>query len=157
LKTTLPAIPPPPIQTVDCDDIEVVLRFANQAHGLRVEQRKQAIPQWEARFADPVEADCAALHVALLLSAPGSASRDRARALELLGRYVANPANKTETQLNFARYQIEQLKERERWIKAVRRERRARLDIEQKLEALKAIELHMNDLQSHGKVPLPGS
>jgi len=39
----------------------------------------------------------------------------------------------------------------------MRRERRARLDIEQKLEALKAIELRMNDLQSHGKMPLPGS
>lgn len=145
------------MQTVACDDIAVMLRFANEAHGLRIDQRKQLIQQWEARLADPVEADCAALHLALLLSAPGSASRDRSRALELLELYAANPADKTETQLDFARYQIEQLEERERWIKAMRRERRARLDIEQKLEALKAIELRMNDLQSHGKMPLPGS
>lgn len=156
-KTALPTIPPPPMQTVACDDIAVMLRFANEAHGLRIDQRKQLIQQWEARLADPVEADCAALHLALLLSAPGSASRDRSRALELLELYAANPADKTETQLDFARYQIEQLEERERWIKAMRRERRARLDIEQKLEALKAIELRMNDLQSHGKMPLPGS
>ena len=145
------------MQTVGCDDIEVILRFANETHGLRVDQREQLIPQWEARFADPFEADCAALHLALLLSAPGSVSRDRLRARELLEGYVANPVNKTEAQLDFARYQIDQLEERERWIKAMRRERRARVGVEEKLEALKAIELRMNDLQSHGKVPLPGS
>jgi hypothetical protein len=153
----MPTLPLPPMQTIACDDIAVVLRFANEANGLPDDGRKELIQQWEGRLADPIEADCAALHLALLLSAPASTTRDRSRARDLLERYLANPMYKSDAQLDFARYQIEQLNERERWIKAMRRERRARVESEQKLEALKAIELRMNDLQSHGKVPLPGS
>jgi hypothetical protein len=144
------------VDTVACDDIALVLRFANEAHGLPVKERKQRAAQWEARFADPAEADCAAMHLALLLSAPGSTSRERSRARTLLERYLASPQGKTDLQLDFARYQIAQLDERERWIRAMRRERHARTETELKLEALKAIERRMNDLQGNDKVPLPG-
>jgi hypothetical protein len=145
------------MQVIACDDVTVVVRFANEAHGLPVDERKERITDWEPRLTDPAAADCAALHLALLHSAPGSTSRERSRARKLLARYLAHPEGKSETQLNFARYQLAQLEERERWIRAMRRERRARSETEQKLEALKAIELRMNELQSHGKVPLPGS
>ena len=85
-------------------------------------------------------------------------SVDRRQILDATaGLWCCNAGHGREQIIEAVRYQIEQLEERERWIKAMRRERRARLDIEQKLEALKAIELRMNDLQSHGKMPLPGS
>ena len=77
-----------------------------------------------------------------------------ARARELLKLYLADQDVQSPTLRAFARHQLGWLDERERWLKAARRERRTRVGLEKKLEALKAIELRMTDQNSKDRVPI---
>lgn len=157
--TTQATAPPPvktsPAPTAATDEIVAMLRFANRIRDLPTAERKALTRQWEHRLSIGSAPGHAPLHMALLLGTPGDrAPVDFTRARELLDAYLGDATGKPEVLLDFARYQLSLLDEREHWIKAARQERRARLELKQKLEALKAIERRMTDQGGTDKVPI---
>lgn len=139
----------------EADETLALLRFAGRARELTVAEQQALIRRWEQRLAQDDATGQAALHLAALLGNPGRNSYgELSRARRLLQSYLANPAGKPPALLAFARYQLGVLDEGELWLRAVEREHRTRVELEHKLEALKAIERRMTDKEGSDKVPL---
>lgn len=137
------------------DEALTMVRFAARAHGMTKGERAELVRRWEQRLAQDRTSSSAALHLAVLLGNPGRNNfGELSRARQLLESYVAENSGKSEALLAFAKYQLSLLDEGERWLRAAERERRARVELEQKLEALKAIEQRMTDRDANDKVPL---
>jgi len=151
----LPTAASPPVFEVEVNEVAVMVRFANDIRDLPTAERKALTQKWERRLADGSSPKDARLYLALLLLTKGGIKPgDATRARELLTLYLADENTQSEALREFARYQLGWLDERERWIKAARRERKARVGLEKKLEALKAIELRMTDQNSKDRVPI---
>ncbi len=134
----------------------MILRFVNESRQRSRSERDDLVRLWQVRLGDPLEARCAMLHLAVLFNRPDAGKAERSRAAELLTAYMAG-GTEGEARHDFARHQMALLEERGRCVKQRRQARRHRLQLEHKLEALKAIELRMNDADTRGKLPLPGS
>ena len=144
-----------PAPTAATDEIVAALHFTNHIRDLPRSERQALTRQWENRLSADGSSGDAALHLALLLGTPSDdSSGDLARARELFAAYLADTTDKPEALRVFARYQMSLLDEREHWIETARKERRARLELNQKLEALKEIERRMTDQGSTDKVPI---
>lgn len=132
-----------------------MVRFAKHISGLTKAERNVLTRHCEKRLAANGATGDTAVRLALLLGTPGGDTPvDLDRARELLEDYLTDVTFTSDEMLDFARYQLGLLEERQRWIKAARRERQARVRLEQQLEALKAIERRMTDQSSDHKVPL---
>jgi hypothetical protein len=151
----LPTAPLPPVSEAQVNEVVAMVRFANNMRDLPTAERKALTQNWERRLADGSSPKDARLYLALLLLAKGGTKPgDAARARELLTAYLADEKSQSQALREFARFQLGWLDEKERWIKAARRERKARVGLEKKLEALKAIELRMTDQNSKDRVPI---
>lgn len=145
----------PPVPVEPTDDVAEMVRFATHVRGLPNAERKAVAREWEDLLGRSGASGNVPLHLALLLANPGRNSlAELARARTLLTAYLAGGADKPEGLLDFARYQLRLLDEGERWLKTVAKERQARAELEQKLEALKAIERRMTNQDRTDKVPL---
>lgn len=137
------------------DEATKIVRFASYIRDLPKAERRKLVRQCEQRLAAEGEPGDAAVHLALLLASPsGDTPIDLDRARKLLEDYLTDVTFTSDEMLDFARYQLVLLDERQRWIKAARRERRARVKLERKLEALKEIERRMTDQSNNDKVPI---
>jgi len=142
-------------QDSNCDAMSAILRFVNENQRRSRAERADLVRVWQLRLTDPIEARCAALHLAVLFNRPDATKAERLRAAELLRGYMEG-GTEDEVRHDFARHQMALLEERERCRKQLRQAKRDRLRLEHKLEALKTIELRMNDADTRGKLPLTG-
>jgi hypothetical protein len=135
--------------------VDGLLSLANRAWNMSASQREPAMQGCRQQVAEHPQDRWAQLRLAILLiQQPGPTSGDLTHAHQLLADYLADPAHKPRNALDFAQLQLSRIETLQRWQRALRNQVRARRDLEDKLEALKAIELRMNQSESARKVPL---
>lgn len=145
-----------PTAVPNCDSMPAILRFVNENQRRSRAERADLVRLWQVRLSDPIESRCAALHLAVLFNRSDASAAERLRAAELLRSYMEGGIEGAVGH-DFARYQMALLEERGHYQKQQRQARHSRLRLEHKLEALKAIELRMNDANTRDKLPLTGS
>lgn len=137
------------------DNVDGLLSLAVNAGSMSEQQRKSALQGCDKRLAEQPRAGWVQLQLAVLLSQqPSPTPADLSRARDLFAAYLRDTAHKPRNAQDFARMQLSRIDTLQRWQRALRDEVRARHDLEQKLEALKAIELRMNQSEGVRKVPL---
>jgi hypothetical protein len=128
---------PPDVRS--SDDLETLIRYGAVLHSIpnpSLEQEYTRVAHVLAR--NPTAAD--RLRMALLLSVPGTAIQDDARARSYLARVLDDHANDARSYRAFARLLLAQLDDRKQLDDALADERRQRQELQQKLDQLKAIE-----------------
>lgn len=136
-----------------------MLLIANSARNLTDTQYQSFSSRWQKRLAERPNDDWTRLRLAILLANRANPKLDALnRARDLLSAYLSDSSNKPVEALRFAQLELAQIDAMEYWQKAYRDERDAgqhwkkayqneldeRRKLHQKLEALKAIELRMN-------------
>lgn len=136
------------------DDVEALLLLADDARTMPAQRRKSLAQRWQDRL-DEDSGGWTRLRLAVLLgNQQDQSAGDLQHARRLLQAYLTDPRDKPPPALRFARFQLNWIEAAQGWHKALRAERQSRHELQQKLDALKAIELRMNQHDDGAKVPL---